>query len=563
VDRSTVETLTKPQLERLLEVGRSLVTDLDVESVLRSVLEAARDLTGARYAALGILDDEKESLDRFLYLGLDDDARRKIGPLPKGRGVLGELIRNPQPLRLAQVGDHPRSYGFPANHPPMTSFVGVPVTIRGEAFGNLYLTDKQGAPEFEQRDEHLLTVLADWAAVAIDNARLYEEADRRRSELERAVQGLEATVSLSRLGTPKATLEWVLEAIAKRGRALVESRWFVLLRPGEGDELVAAEVAGDTPPDLAGASLPDGSGSLRELLGGNPVRRLDSTERLPSALPVGDLPAMLAVMDNRGRTEGFLVAAGPLDRSRFSADDELLLSSFASSAANALTTVTEVERDRLLLSVRSSEQERNRWARELHDETLQQLGAMKLMHETALERDEPEVFRRTVQRAAAEFDDAIESLERLITELRPAALDELGTGAALEALADKVDSTNEIRVEMDVDLAFEAKREPTRHTSELETTMYRIVQEALHNVIKHAEAESVSVSVIENGNLVELAVADDGKGIANGEVRQRFGLRGIRERVELVGGELEIESAPGEGTTVRAALPVTRREAAT
>ena len=556
-----MDTLTKVQLQRLLEVGRSLVTDLDIESVLHNVLEAARDLTDARYAALGILDSQKESLDRFLYLGFEEDTRRKIGPLPRGRGVLGELIRDPEPLRLASVGDHPRSYGFPANHPPMTSFVGVPVTIRGEVFGNLYLTDKREADEFDERDEHLLTVLADWAAVAIENARLYEDVDRRRSELERAVQGLETTVALSQLETPGASLEWLLETIAKRGRALVESKWFLLLRPGEGGELVAMEVAGDSPDELRDAIFPDGAAQLGEMIGQGPVQRLASARRIPSALGIGDEPAMLAVMDNRGRTEGFLIAVQPLGRNEFSTNDELLLSSFAVSAANALTTVTEVERDRLRLSVQSSERERHRWARELHDETLQQLGAMKLMHENALQRDDPEVFRRTVERAAAEFNDTIESLERLITELRPAALDEFGPGAALEALANKVSTTSDLEVDVKIDLAFERERESTRHTSELETTLYRIVQEGLNNVIKHADAERVSISVIENGDRVELVVADDGKGITGGGANQRFGLRGIRERVELAGGELTIESAPGEGTTVRASLPVSRRDA--
>ena len=531
-----------------------------MESVLRSVLEAARDLTGARYAALGILDSQKGNLDRFLYLGIDDDARRRIGPLPRGRGVLGELIRNPVPLRLARVGEHPRSYGFPANHPPMSSFVGVPVTVRGEAFGNLYLTDKEDADEFDERDEHLLTVLADWAAVAIENARLYEEADRSRSELERAVQGLEATASLSRLGAPQASLEWLLETIAKRGRALVESRWFLVLRPVEEDQLVVTEVAGDAPSDLQGTSLPGYAALLRDLLGEDSARRLPASEPLPPALGIRDEPAMLAVMDNRGRPEGFLIAVAPLDRRDYGADDELLLDSFASSAAGALTTVTEVEQDRLQLTIQSSERERRRWARELHDETLQQLGAMKLMHESALKSNDPDALRSAVERAAAEFDNAIESLERLITELRPAVLDELGTGAALEALTDKVSATSDLEVEVEIDLAFEREREPARYPPELETTIYRIVQEGLNNVIKHAEANRVSISVAEIDGRVELVVADDGKGIAGAEANDRFGLRGLRERVELVGGELEIKSSPEEGTSLRAILPATLRD---
>ena len=191
-------TLGQDQLARLLAVGRALVSELDLESVLNQVLETARELTSARYAALGILDERKAELERFLTVGLDDETRRTIGPLPRGHGVLGELIRNPQPLRLPDVTEHPRSYGFPPGHPPMTTFLGVPVSVRGEAYGNLYLTDKAGGEEFTDSDEQLVIVLSEWAAVAIDNARLYENVARRRAELERAVRGLEATSAISR-----------------------------------------------------------------------------------------------------------------------------------------------------------------------------------------------------------------------------------------------------------------------------------------------------------------------------------------------------------------------------
>src|SRR5688500_6848465 len=183
----TPASLDQAQLERILAVGRSLVSELDLESVLDQVLNAARELTCARYAALGVLDERKEELERFLFVGIDEQLRRRIGPLPRGRGVLGELIRDPKPLRMNYVRDHPRSYGLPIGHPPMTSFLGAPVRIRGEIFGNIYLTDKEGAEEFSDADERLVNVLAEWAAVAIDNARLYERAERRRSELERAV----------------------------------------------------------------------------------------------------------------------------------------------------------------------------------------------------------------------------------------------------------------------------------------------------------------------------------------------------------------------------------------
>ena len=180
------------RLSRLIDVGRSLISELDLDVVLDRVLETARELTGARYAALGILDEHRRELAQFLTRGVDEEMRRAIGDLPRGRGILGLLIDEPRPLRISHVGEHPQSYGFPPGHPPMRSFLGVPILIRGEAWGNLYLTEKAGG-DFDQEDEDAVVVLADWAAIAIENARLYRAVDLRRAELERAVRGFEAT----------------------------------------------------------------------------------------------------------------------------------------------------------------------------------------------------------------------------------------------------------------------------------------------------------------------------------------------------------------------------------
>ncbi len=179
-------------IRRLLDVGRELVTELDLGTVLDRVLQTAREITGARYAALGISNEQRTELEQFLTSGVDEDTKRAIGDLPRGRGVLGALIEHQQPLRITEVGQHPLSYGFPAGHPVMRSFLGVPVRVRGQAWGNLYLTEKDGG-EFSERDEEATVILADWAAVAIDNARLYETSERSRQEAEKAIRGLEAT----------------------------------------------------------------------------------------------------------------------------------------------------------------------------------------------------------------------------------------------------------------------------------------------------------------------------------------------------------------------------------
>src|SRR3954453_3484036 len=188
--------MDEPRLRRLLDVGRSLISELEPEAVFQRLLDVARELTGARYAAIGVLDDKREGLERFLTVGIDEETHRAIGDLPRGRGVLGVLISEPRPLRLKDVGTHPQSYGFPLSHPPMTTFLGVPLVVNGEAWGNLYLTEKDEG-EFTDEDEESAVILADWAAIAIANARLYRTVQERRDELERTLRGLETTTEIS------------------------------------------------------------------------------------------------------------------------------------------------------------------------------------------------------------------------------------------------------------------------------------------------------------------------------------------------------------------------------
>src|SRR6478735_10595409 len=233
------------RLRRLVEVGRSLVTVLDPEVVLERLLEVARELTGARYAAIGVLDERRERLERFLTAGIDEDTHRAIGDLPRGRGVLGVLISDPQPLRLTDVGTHPQSYGFPLSHPPMATFLGVPLVIEGESWGNLYLTEKDDG-EFTDEDQEAVIVLADWAAIAIRNARLYRDVRERRDELERTMRGLETTTEISRALGGVTDLDRVLELVVKRSRALLDARAAeISLR--QGDEYVLAAQAGEHP----------------------------------------------------------------------------------------------------------------------------------------------------------------------------------------------------------------------------------------------------------------------------------------------------------------------------
>ena len=228
-----------------------MLEHLDLEVVLERVLQSARDLTGARYAALGVLDDARTGLARFLVLGVDEPTKRLIGRCPTGRGVLGELIRNPRPLRIDDVGSHPYSYGFPAGHPPMRSFLGVPILVGGQPYGNLYLTEKVGEHEFSEDDEQAAILFADFAGVAIDHARRFAGSEAVRGDLERTVGALDATIQIARALGGQTDLNTILELVAKRGRALVSARALVI-ELVRGDELELAAGAGELPAGLLG-----------------------------------------------------------------------------------------------------------------------------------------------------------------------------------------------------------------------------------------------------------------------------------------------------------------------
>ena len=555
--------LNDADLAKLLEVGRTLVAELDVESLLSRVLETARELTGARYAALGILDSGKEELERFVFLGIDDEVRRVIGPLPRGGGVLGELIRDPRPLRLADVTRHPRSYGFPPGHPPMTTFLGVPVVVRGEVFGNLYLTEKADGAEFDERDEQSTIVLAEWAAIAIGNARLYEDVTQRRTELERVVHGLEATAAVARAVGFETDIGRVLELIVKRGRALIDARSLLVLLE-DGGELSVAAAAGEAQSGVIGVTVPlDGSVPGAVMTSAEPQRITKLSDRVGHGLEKvsGDAVSALVVpLGFRDRARGVLVAfdqsGGPMP---FRADQEHLLASFGASAAIAIATAQSVEADRLRHTVRASESERTRWARELHDETLQELGALKVMLESAQGSDRPDALDAAARAALTQIDLTITSLQSLITELRPASLDELGVQPALEALARRTSARHDLEVDTHFDLDFDRGRKSTRLTADVESTAYRLVQEAITNAVKHSEGSAISVRVVEDDGHILITVRDDGTGFDPDASTAGFGLLGMRERVELVQGGVFIDSEPGRGTVVRAELPALHR----
>ncbi|UTI66319.1 GAF domain-containing sensor histidine kinase [Paraconexibacter antarcticus] len=544
------------KLRQLLEIGRSLTAELDLDVLLARVLETARDICGARYAALGVLDTERTGLAQFHTIGEDRAVHDAIGHLPRGRGILGLLIDQPVPIRLQDVSQHPRSYGFPPGHPPMRGFLGAPIVIRGEAWGNLYLTEKRDADDFDDDDLDAIVVLAQWAAIAIDNARLFKSTEERRVGLERAVRGMEAARDIALALGGETDLGRILELIVKRARALVEADalliWLV-----DGDVLrIAAHAGNPTPPPDAAVPL-EGSTSGETLRTGRSLR-IDDVSVLaiaPDRFGLGGVRSALIVpLVFRGRGLGVLAAFDHIGTSgvAFSPDEERALESFAASAATAVATARSVEAQRLRDSIAAAEAERKRWARDLHDETLQGLGGLKLALSAALRADPADAPER-ITFAIGEVERQIAALRGIIADLRPPALDELGLEPALRSLVERQATVHGLEVHVCLELGGR------RLDPELETPAYRVAQEGLTNVAKHAGATRVDVGLRVTGGAVELTITDDGHGLDPERVRgtSGYGLVGMRERAELRGGDLAI--GPGEhgGTTLVLTLPAT------
>jgi signal transduction histidine kinase len=549
----------------VLSIARGVLGDLDLDVVLGRVLDAARELTDARYAALGVLDEAREELTQFLTVGIDEDVRHQIGAVPRGRGVLGELIRKPVPLRLAEVGRHPHSYGFPAGHPPMKSFLGVPIMVDGEPYGNLYLTDKQNAAEFTEEDEDAVVVLAEFAGVAIDHARRYTGAEEARVELERSVAAFEATVEIARALGGETDLTAILELVAKRGRALIAARALVIELLQDG-RLVVAAGAGELPEGMIGRSI-----DLRDTVAGAALRTRQ-TQRLSDQLNrsrydqhgAGQLgltakDALVVPLVFRNEVYGALVAVDRLGRGGvFSREHVRLLEAFAASASIGVATARSAASERRRQAMAAAESERARWARELHDETLQGLANLRLVLSAAQRTGKQDLMAQAITDAVAQLDTDISALRALITDLRPAALDQLGADAAIEAWADRLRRTG-LEIDVSVDLAYEQGRHDERLVPEIETALYRIVQEALTNATKHGGARRAVVDIIEDGGNIHVLVRDDGSGFDLARRTDGFGLLGMRERVELLDGALNVESAPEKGTTISAQLPALHR----
>jgi signal transduction histidine kinase len=538
------------RLRALVEAGVALTSELSLDALLQRLVEAAAELTGARYAALGVIDRTGSELERFLTTGMDAETHAAIGELPRGRGILGVLIRDDAPLRLHSLGEDPRAVGFPANHPPMSTFLGVPIHLRGVAYGNLYLTEKAGGGDFSEEDEELVGLLASQAAVAIENARLYEAATAWSKQLE----------SLNEVGNALATetdLDRLLDLVARRLGELLDARLVTVLLPSGGDEFRFAAVAGDGSERLIGETIPRSTSKTGRVLERGQSERVDSVLDDPDIDPhaarlLGASSGLWVPLLVRGRAIGVLAAHDKLGPDvRFTDTDLRLAETFAARAALAVDLSERIASDSLRRVVEAQELERRRLARELHDETGQALTSI-LLGLKALEEsfDDPESRAATAELRELVVS-TLQDVRRLAVELRPSALDDFGLVAALERLATSFAEQSGIAVDFQTSLAGE------RLSGEVETALYRIVQESLTNVVKHARARRVSILLTRKSGAIKAVIEDDGQGFDPAEgTLDGFGLVGMRERLALLGGRLQVESASEAGTTIAAEVPI-------
>lgn len=530
---------------RLVRAGATIGEGLELRDVLMRLAEASREVIGAKYAALGVLNEDHTELSDFIWCGLDPDQARAIGDLPRGRGILGALIRDVRPLRLGRLSDDPRSVGFPPHHPPMSSFLGVPVAIGGEVFGNLYLTEKIEG-EFTEEDEQIAVALAAQAAAAVDKMRRLEREERRVAELE-SVQEVAAAMLRT------LDLDSLLPLVARRARHLTDADLVAVGLVDDGH--VAIRFAyGEGALDLEGQVLAvDDDGAMEALRG-----------------MVGAEHCELAWLRIGGERVGLLAACGD---HLFDDADRRLLDTFSSQAAIAVANAKTFaeERERLLASaevaaaragekaaeeglrraIAAQEAERARIARELHDETGQVLTALAVQLR-ALEVHVDDAGRSQLAVLRAQVNSASSGLRSLATELRPSGLREHGLAAAISRHADRVYEISGIRV----DSALEAL--PSDLSEEVQIAVFRVVQEALTNVARHSGAGRASVLATCRGSRLRVVVEDDGAGFDPSLPTGRLGIGGMRERMELVGGELRIESTPGSGAAVVIDLEVAK-----
>jgi signal transduction histidine kinase len=527
----------------LLEVGLTLVSELSLPIVLQRIVDLAAQVTDARYGALGVIGDGGELVE-FITTGISAKHRQAIGSLPHGRGILGLLIHEPQSIRIANIATHPKSVGFPAHHPPMSSFLGAPVQAMGKVYGNIYLTEKRSAREFSEQDEESLVILATQAGVAIANATLYAQSHQR----ERWLDALRAITSDILAG---ADADSLLAAIAEHARDLAGADSATILTtsstPGQ---LVVAAAVGRHAAQVIGQSVPAAKSISGEVMeSGRPLVTEAAAVHHTAYQPIIRLgrvgPAIFVPLDVRGRATGTLMVANLIGGRQFDQGTVRLVETFAGQASIAIQYAraqTDLRRLGLM-------EERERIAKELHDGIIQSLFAVGMnLQSTALMSGSPETAAR-VESAVGELDRVIRDLRNYIFGLRPGILADRQLNQALEAMGEDVGLTSRIPITVEVDSALSADLSSRSHE------IVQLTREALSNITRHARAKHAMVRLTRRGAKAILTIEDDGIGFDARQPSSGSGMRNMRERAAAMGGTLRITSANGKGTKLRFTFP--------
>ncbi|WP_079125305.1 GAF domain-containing sensor histidine kinase [Streptomyces lushanensis] len=545
---------TRDRVHGLLEAVLSVGRELDLPQVLRGIVEAAVVLVDAEYGALGVIGED-EKLSEFLTVGIDDELRARIGPLPSGHGLLGELIRHPEALRMPELSGHPSSYGFPAGHPPMHSFLGVPIRVRDKVFGNLYLTEKRGAQEFDAEDESVLSTLAVAAGVAVENARLYEEARSREQWLAASAEVTSTLLS----GGPRAQ---VLELIVERARQIVSADLGLVALPVEGagglpGELRTVLAVGQDAQAHDGLRVADGDGFVGAAFSAaEPVVSTDIAH--DPRIGAGDTrwaglgPAVAVPMGARGGVRGTLLLARGAGRPAFGAGQTVPLLGFAGQAALAM----ELAERRSAAEQIAILEDRDRIARDLHDLAIQRLFATGMtLQSTQKFVRHPQAAER-LERAVDDLDDTIKIIRSTIFGLRTKETGRAAEGVrarvavSVEAAAASLGFSPAVRTEGLVD---------TDVPPAIADHLIAVLVEALSNVARHARATAADVRLAVAPGELSLTVADNGVGF--GPEAARSGLKNIKERSVALGGSFVHDTPPGGGARLVWRVPLSAASA--
>jgi signal transduction histidine kinase len=528
----------------LLQTFAAIGSDLELDDVLHRIVRTAADLVDAEYGALGVLDPNGgQTLSQFITVGIDDQQQQLIGHLPHGEGVLGVLIKEPRAVRLADIRDHPASFGFPEGHPPMKTFLGVPISVRGEAFGNLYLTEKRGGGEFTAADEHVVVALATAAGLAVQNARLFEQSERRRLELQ-------AASDITTLLLAGASTTEVFVDLVARARELAGADLAVLALPA-GDGTLRVEAADGRGAEALRSAVIPARSMTADVMRAGVAAMVDDIRTDPRVWPglleaAGVGPALYVPLGTPDDTMGTLIVAQSADKPPFGDDLARMVEVFAAQAALALRLgAAAADREQLAILA-----DRDRIARDLHDLVIQRLFATGMALEGALRTIEPEPAADRVRRAVDDLDTTIKEIRTTIFALQsPAPASGEGLRSVVLQAVRAAGAT----------LGFEPRVEFTGAVDTMVPTavgeqLLAVLRESLSNTARHASAARVDVAIRATADYVELVVRDDGCGLAPDG--RRSGLANLARRAHDLHGTFTAEPRPEGGTEVTWRVPL-------